>query len=284
MLPRIDDPPSNLIRNNPKYWPFFAGALGAIDGTHINCCPSSIDRHAMRNRKGGVSQNCLACVSFEMKFLYFLSGWEGSTADATMYSRSHFVDFRVPAGKYYLADAGFGICDALLVPYRGIRYHLAEWGRADTQYVSIFSSFLILITSWYRPANKEELYNLRHACARNVVERIFGVVKNRWSILTRPPHFNMSVQAEIPPALAALHNFIMDVDPDDYKEYLADNDEEDGLGDFDPNPGHPHESIYGDLATSVVQQAEKERATIFRDEVAQAMWRQYQNVLAQRNN
>lgn len=110
------------------------------------------------------------------------------------------------------------------------------------------------------------------------------MVKNQWSILTRPPHFDISIQAAIPPALAALHNFIMDLDLDDYKEYLAEDDREDCLGDFDPNPGQPHESVYGDLTTSIVRQAEKERATLFRDRVAGAMWRQYQDVLAQCNN
>jgi hypothetical protein len=110
-------------------------AIGAMDGTHINCCPTAEDRHAARNRKGGVSQNCLACVSFAMKFVYFISGWEGSAADATMYAHSRLTDLTIPPGRFYLADAGFGICDSLLVPYRGVRYHLAEWGRADTRYI-----------------------------------------------------------------------------------------------------------------------------------------------------
>lgn len=70
-----------------------------------------------------------------MRFLYFLSGWEGSAADAAMYSHSRFVDLSIPEGNFYLADAGFGICHSLLVPYRGIRYHLAEWGRANTRCV-----------------------------------------------------------------------------------------------------------------------------------------------------
>jgi len=99
-----------------------------MDGTHINCCPSAAERQAARNRKGGVSQNCLACVSFSMRFQYFLSGWAGSTADGAMYNYSRLTDLRIPEGRYYLADAGFGICDALLVPFRGVRYHLAEWG------------------------------------------------------------------------------------------------------------------------------------------------------------
>jgi len=130
-LPGIDDPVSLYISGQKWFTPWFNNAIGAMDGTHINSCPSALDRHASRNRKGGVSQNCLACVSFAMRFLYFLSGWEGSAADAAMYARSRLTDLTILQGKFYLADAGFGICDSLLVPYRGVRYHLAEWGRAN---------------------------------------------------------------------------------------------------------------------------------------------------------
>jgi hypothetical protein len=66
-----------------------------------------------------------------MKFLYVLSGWEGSAADATVYDNACKVDFPNPEGKMYLADAGYASCDELLVPYRGVRYHLAEWQRAE---------------------------------------------------------------------------------------------------------------------------------------------------------
>jgi len=97
-----------------------------MDGTHIISCPSTADRHASCNRKGGVSQNCLACVFFAMRFLYFLSGWEGSAADAAMYAHSHLVDLTIPQGKFYLADAGFWICDSLLFAYCGVCYHLTS--------------------------------------------------------------------------------------------------------------------------------------------------------------
>jgi hypothetical protein len=104
-LPSLDDPIPDFIQNNPKFNPFFSGALGAMDGTHINCCPSAADRHAARNRKGGVLQNCLACCSFAFRFLYVIGGWEGSAADATLYANARLTDFLIPDGKYYLADA-----------------------------------------------------------------------------------------------------------------------------------------------------------------------------------
>ena len=57
-----------------------------------------------------------------------MSGWEGSAADSQVFDDARRTDFKVPSGFYYLADAGFPMCDALLIPYRGKRYHLREWG------------------------------------------------------------------------------------------------------------------------------------------------------------
>ena len=137
-LPRAADPVPPEIRNNPRFFPHFSDAVGAIDGTHISCIPSAEERHTARNRKGGYSQNCLACCSFDMRFQYILSGWDGSAADAAVYLDARQNSLPVLPGKYYLADAGFGSCDALLVPYRGVRYHLAEWKRGNMRYVLVF--------------------------------------------------------------------------------------------------------------------------------------------------
>ncbi|KAF9067822.1 hypothetical protein BDP27DRAFT_1168865, partial [Rhodocollybia butyracea] len=39
------------IQRQPKWTPFFDSVLGAMDGTHINCCPSVADLQLARNRK-----------------------------------------------------------------------------------------------------------------------------------------------------------------------------------------------------------------------------------------
>src|ERR1700753_1780836 len=85
-LPSETTPTPNKIKDNPKFYPFFSNALGAIDGMHINCCPSELERQTARNQKGGVSQNCLACCSFDLCFQYILSGWDGSASDAALYN------------------------------------------------------------------------------------------------------------------------------------------------------------------------------------------------------
>ena len=139
-LPDAQTPLSDYILNNPKLYPFLQHVLGALDGTHIHSFTSAADRHASRDRKGMITQNCLAVCSFSFQFLYIISGFEGSIADATMYMQSRLMDFTIPAGKFYLADAGFALCDTLLVPYRGVRYHLAEWGRANIRCVFILDN------------------------------------------------------------------------------------------------------------------------------------------------
>jgi hypothetical protein len=63
--------------------------------------------------------------------------------------------------------------------------------------------------------NAKELFNLRHAQARNVIERIFGVLKQRFRILLLPPRYPLDFQPRIPVALCALQNFIQEIDHDE---------------------------------------------------------------------
>ena len=123
------------IQKSPKFHPFFDRALGAIDGTHILCKSSAIDHDTTRNCKGVLTQNCLATCSFDLCFTYFLSGWEGSMADSSLFYNACQNNFYIPRERFYLADASFASSDALLVPYQNVWYHLSEWNRAKEAYV-----------------------------------------------------------------------------------------------------------------------------------------------------
>jgi len=136
-LPDADTLIPPQIVEMTKLYPYFRNVIGAIDGTHINCHPSAADRDAVRDCKGNLTQNCLAACDFNMHFTYMLSGFQGSAADTHVYNVAHLTDFTIPPGKVYLADAGFGACNKLFVPYRGVCYHLAEWGRANQVYVAV---------------------------------------------------------------------------------------------------------------------------------------------------
>jgi hypothetical protein len=138
-LPTEETPLSSSIRNNPKFYPFFENVIGAIDGTHINAHTSALERHINRDRKGGMTQNCLFGCDMDFRFVYGITGFEGSAADSSIYHHAHLMDFAIPQGKCYLADAGCPACNALLVPYHGVCYHLAEWGQAGIQYLLGYS-------------------------------------------------------------------------------------------------------------------------------------------------
>ena len=130
-LPTGNNSVPSHIRNNPKFWPFFKDVLAAIDGSHIHSAPPASERAFYRNCKGFSSQNCLFACSFDLKFVYSLTGWEGSASDAQVHDDARSKDLYIPDGKYYLADVGFPVSWQLLTPYRGARYHLAEWGHAN---------------------------------------------------------------------------------------------------------------------------------------------------------
>ena len=118
----------------------------------------------------------------------------------------------------------------------------------------------------YSPANKEELFNLCHASARNVVERIFGILKRRFRVLIIPPEYDMEVQARLPAALCALHNFIRHHDPSNINDYSGTDD----------IPGsHTTGGGIGDLAIQAINTAERDRAHLRRDQIAAEMWDSY---------
>ncbi|KAH6801111.1 nuclease HARBI1-like protein [Perilla frutescens var. hirtella] len=127
------------------------------------------------------------------KFIYVLSGWEGSTHDSKLLSDalSRRNGLQVPQGKYFLVDCGFANRCQFLAPLRGVRYHLKDFGGQGRH-----------------PRNASELFNLRHASLRNVIERIFGVFKSRFTIFKTAPPFPFQTQAELVLACAGLHNFL----------------------------------------------------------------------------
>jgi hypothetical protein len=121
----------------------------------------------------------------------------------------------------------------------------------------------------YRPQNKEELFNLRYAELRNVVERIFGVLKRCFRILTHAPEYSLEFQARLLAALAVIHNFILMNDPTEGE------DGDDGIE--DPDPGqHP-----GELAQGPANGAERMCTNQRQDDIASQMWTDYQVLRSQ---
>ena len=57
--------------------------------------------------------------------------------------------------------------------------------------------------------NCQELFNLRHSSLRTTIERVFGVVKNRFPILRMPHGYSLTTQQDIVIACCTLHNHIV---------------------------------------------------------------------------
>lgn len=73
--------------------------------------------------------------------------------------------------------------------------------------------------------DREELFNYRHARARNVIERCFGLLKKRWAILRSPSFYPITIQCRMILACCLLHNFIrihMALDPEEFAPFVED--------------------------------------------------------------
>ncbi|XP_035830047.1 protein ALP1-like [Helianthus annuus] len=211
------------IQEKKRFYPFFKDCIGAIDGTHVRVKVPNKDAPRYRGRKGYPTTNVLAACTFDLKFTYVLTGWEGTASDSRiiknaltrddklviptgnlfyeillncliMYSNTNYKLF---IGRYCLADAGLPHTSTLMAPYRGVRYHLKEY-------------------STRAPENAKELFNLRHASLRNAIERAFGVLKKRFPIIrsTAEPFYSCETQSGIFLACCILHNFLLEEDRD----------------------------------------------------------------------
>ena len=258
------------------------GCLGALDGTYINVRVPIADAPRYRNRKGQITTNTLAVCDPQLQFIYVLPGWEGSAGDSRILrdAISSPLGLKVPkgyfvlhchtiliyylrmrndeivqtflsfSGCYYLCDNAYANAEGFVTPYKGVRYHLKEWGPGRQT-----------------PQTPEELFNLRHTKARDVIERSFAVLKMRWGILRSASFYPIDVQSGLIIACFLLHNFIrsqMAVNPVEAElDNEAENEDE-----------NENEYVDGDHISSVEPSASWNNK---RDDLAREMW-------AERNN
>ncbi|XP_071724774.1 uncharacterized protein [Rutidosis leptorrhynchoides] len=69
-----------------------------------------------------------------------------------------------------------------------------------------------------QPLTKEELFNLRHDVARNIIELCFEMLKMRWAILRSSTWYDMRSYNKIVLACCSLHNLIRKEMARDYAE------------------------------------------------------------------
>lgn len=229
--------------------------MGAIDGTHVHASVPVSKQIPFRGRKGTTTQNVLCICSFDMRFTFVYAGWEGSANDCRVLSAAmanprlqfprpppgtyvfnekkvmlltiklsyrkiiqlmlveyHDQFINCLVGKYYVVDSGYASAPGFLTPFKGERYHLKDYRGGDRQ-----------------PRTARELFNHKHSSLRNIIERSFAVLKNRFFILRHMPSFTIKKQARIVIACCTIHNYIRDEDKRDKNFEL--------FGD----PEHPYE-------------------------------------------
>ena len=104
------------------------------------------------------------------------------------------------------------------------------------------------------------MFNYQHTFLRNVVERTFGIWKNRFHILRGVLQYTVQKQRDVIIASTILHNFIK----------MFSNDDEFCNSDEDQQA---NESNDQDVEPSIQQQNDDENAIWdFRDYVAEFMW------------
>ena len=126
-----------------------------------------------------------------------------------------------------------------------------------------------------RPQNKEELFNLRHAQLRNVIECIFGVLKREFKMAAEPCEYPIKIQCLIPLGLSLVHNFLRDHDPDRYRAEAQ-------VSLRDEPSFTPHGDEEPSLGARPQRADEDGRAEERRTRIAEQMWTSYQAVLQSR--
>ncbi|XP_027182107.1 uncharacterized protein LOC113780507 [Coffea eugenioides] len=241
------------IYTDRRFAQWFTNAVGTLDGTHVPAHPPLGQQAAYTNRHGQATQNVLAICDFDMRFSYIYAGWEGSAHDArvldgALTGPTHFP--MPPPGKYYLVDSAYRNVPRFLVPYRGTPRQPAQGRRGCS--------------------SPKQLFNTRHSSLRNVIERCFGVLKRRFTILRGPvPNFYMSTQINVVIACCTLHNFIRDELPDD--DIFNDHEQEmdiEGEGGVPPMP---------EIQPLSASQEEVNEWHEMRDALANGMWNAYRS-------
>ncbi|XP_028098440.1 uncharacterized protein LOC114298134 [Camellia sinensis] len=198
----------------------------------------------------------MAACSFDMKFTFVYTSWED---------------------KYYLVDAGYTHLLGYVAPYRGQKYHLQELNRRR------------------RYHGPKELFNHRHSSLRNVIERTFGVLKQRFPLLKHMPRYDMVRQGPIVMACCVLHNWIRTVQEQDEFFDAKESSEEDEDDDEDEDEDEGASEVQGEVRVENVHGNEDGVPAMqqhnhvnmsceqllhmgqWRDEVAISMWEAYNN-------
>ena len=156
-----------------------------------------------RNRKGFFSLNTQIVCDHNMRITDVVARWPGSVHDATIFQQSRLRQ-RFEEGEFR----------------SGIL--LGDSGYPNKKY---------LFTPLLRPAtDAENRYNNAHIRTRNIVERLFGVWKRRFPVLSLGMRVKIETAQDIIVAAAVLHNIARNQNEEEPPQLVELLDEELGNG------------------------------------------------------
>ena len=155
------------------------GCIGCVDGSLIPVRgPGGDDAELYRGRKGYYAYNVMAVCDASLCITSLVVNWPGSAHDSRIFNESLLCQ-TLQGGRYrgfLLGDSGYPCRTYLLTPYSNPR------------------------------APHENRFNEAHARTRNCVERVFGIMKRRFSVLATPIRTKLASRSDIIVATAILHN------------------------------------------------------------------------------
>lgn len=145
-----------------------------------------------------------------------------------------------------MVDSRFPLIKGFLPSYKGSRYHLSRFfgGRGT-------------------PRGKKELFNYNQSSLRNIIERCFGILKNRFPVLDIMPRYLTIRQPCVVTACCTLHNFCRIYQPSDsiFMEFSTNEQNVEGEG------GFMHDLTKVDISPEEAREMGRKR-----DELANMMW------------
>ncbi|XP_065356335.1 putative nuclease HARBI1 [Calliphora vicina] len=159
------------------------GVVGCVDGTLIRLTKPPSDHALYFSRKGHYSINAMMVCDYDLRILAVDACRPGSCHDSFVWNMSdvkrYYLELYDEGNHNFriLGDSGYPLKPYLLTPYKNPSYGTVQY-----------------------------TFNLKHASARNVVERTIGVLKSRFRCLQNVLPYNPSKVVTIINVCCALHN------------------------------------------------------------------------------
>ena len=165
---------------------------GCVDGTLLEIKAPTVNEDQFVDRHGQHSLNCMVVCGPNLEAYYVSARWPGRLNDRRVIKNSVLFDafeagWRPFPNAVLLADSGYSLKEWLIPPIGG-----------------------------HNLSDEENQFNIFHKRTRSVIERFFGVVKQRFACLTRPLRVAPDYAGEIFKVCCVLQNFIVSSEEDDF--------------------------------------------------------------------